>query len=317
MMSLDSLSYNSVTAGIDAGSDPAGAEGGDARPVGQCGDGPVRAEGDRADDDRRHRPLDPHVPRGRVPAFSEAGRSGDRGDRRVRAPVGGGVPPGPRAGPGAPGRAAGAPARAGRVRALLRAAGDRGAAAAAEGAQHAADAARGHVSAAVPGAGTGAQGGPRPEARAAAALQHVDRPRAPLPGQSGPVRRRRFGDRAPGSPGPGAPWSAARSRDPAHGRRPKDSGEGGAMLDHLGVKVKDLASSRRFYTAALAPLGFTVQYEDEAAVAFGPQGAPAFWLGQGEPRGSAHIAFAAKDRAAVKAFHAAAVPAGGKDNGGL
>ena len=43
---------------------------------------------------------------------------------------------------------------------------------------------------------------------------------------------------------------------------------------------------------------------------------PAFWLGQGEPRGSAHIAFAAKDRAAVNAFHTAAVPAGGKDNGG-
>lgn len=88
------------------------------------------------------------------------------------------------------------------------------------------------------------------------------------------------------------------------------------MLDHVGVKVKDLASSKRFYTAALAPLGFTVQYEDKAAVGFGPKGAPAFWLGQGEPRGSVHIAFAAKDRAAVNAFHVAAVPAGGKDNGG-
>ena len=65
----------------------------------------------------------------------------------------------------------------------------------------------------------------------------------------------------------------------------------------------------------MAPLGFTVRYEDEAAVAFGPKGTLAFWLGQGEPRGSAHIAFAAKDRAAVNAFHAAAVPAGGKNNG--
>src|SRR5438046_435379 len=35
-----------------------------------------------------------------------------------------------------------------------------------------------------------------------------------------------------------------------------------------------------------------------------------------EPYGSAHIAFAAKDRSAVNAFHTAAVPAGGKDNGG-
>src|SRR5437899_10223188 len=102
MMRLASLSYDSVTAEIDAGSDPAGAEGGDAGPAGRCGDGPVRAEGDRADDDRRHRQVDPHVTRGRVPALSEAGRPGDRGDRRVRAPVGGRVPPGPRARPGAP-----------------------------------------------------------------------------------------------------------------------------------------------------------------------------------------------------------------------
>ena len=87
------------------------------------------------------------------------------------------------------------------------------------------------------------------------------------------------------------------------------------MFDHIQVKVKDLKSSKRFYTAALAPLGFTVQYEGGGAVGFGPKGAPALWLGEGEPRGSVHIAFAAKDRAAVKAFHAAAVPAGGKDNG--
>jgi catechol 2,3-dioxygenase-like lactoylglutathione lyase family enzyme len=87
------------------------------------------------------------------------------------------------------------------------------------------------------------------------------------------------------------------------------------MLDHLGVKVKNLESSKRFYTAALAPLKFSVQYEDKSAVGFGPKGAPAFWLGQGEVRGSAHVAFAANDRASVKAFHAAAIAAGGKDNG--
>ena len=87
------------------------------------------------------------------------------------------------------------------------------------------------------------------------------------------------------------------------------------MFDHIQIKVKDLKSSKRFYTAALAPLGFTVQYEGGGAVGFGPKGAPALWLGEGDSRGSVHIAFAAKDRAAVKAFHAAAVPAGGKDNG--
>jgi catechol 2,3-dioxygenase-like lactoylglutathione lyase family enzyme len=87
------------------------------------------------------------------------------------------------------------------------------------------------------------------------------------------------------------------------------------MLDHVGVKVKDLGSSKRFYTAALAPLGFTVQYEDKAALGFGPKDAPAFWLMHGDPRGSAHVAFAAKDRASVNAFHAGALSAGGKDNG--
>ena len=87
------------------------------------------------------------------------------------------------------------------------------------------------------------------------------------------------------------------------------------MFDHIQVKVKDLKSSKRFYTAALAPLGFSVQYEDDGVLGFGPKGAPALWLAEGESRGPVHIAFVAKDRAAVKAFYDAALPAGGKDNG--
>ena len=87
------------------------------------------------------------------------------------------------------------------------------------------------------------------------------------------------------------------------------------MFDHVMLKVKDLNSSKRFYTAALAPLGFSVQYEADGGLAFGPKDAPALWLGKGEPNGPVHIAFVAKDRAAVKAFYTAALPAGGKDNG--
>jgi catechol 2,3-dioxygenase-like lactoylglutathione lyase family enzyme len=87
------------------------------------------------------------------------------------------------------------------------------------------------------------------------------------------------------------------------------------MFDHIQLKVRDLKSSKRFYTAALAPLGFTVEYDDDGLIGFGPKGAPALWLGEGESRGPVHIAFAAKDRAAVRAFYAAAVPAGGTDNG--
>ena len=88
------------------------------------------------------------------------------------------------------------------------------------------------------------------------------------------------------------------------------------MFDHVGVRVKDMVSSKLFYTAALAPLGLSVQYEDKAFTGFGPKGAPGLWLmGQSEKGGPAHVALAAKDRAAVNAFHAAAIGAGGKDNG--
>jgi catechol 2,3-dioxygenase-like lactoylglutathione lyase family enzyme len=87
------------------------------------------------------------------------------------------------------------------------------------------------------------------------------------------------------------------------------------MFDHVMVKVKDLNSSKRFYTAALAPLGFGVQYDADGMLGFGPKDAPALWMAKGKPNGPVHIAFAAKDRAAVQAFYAAALPAGGKDNG--
>src|SRR5271170_7076734 len=88
-----------------------------------------------------------------------------------------------------------------------------------------------------------------------------------------------------------------------------------AMFDHIQLKVRDLESSKRFYTAALAPLGFGVEYEADGLVGFGPKGAPALWLSKGNPNGPVHVAFAAKNRAAVRAFYAAGLPAGGTDNG--
>ena len=87
------------------------------------------------------------------------------------------------------------------------------------------------------------------------------------------------------------------------------------MFDHILLKVKDLNASKRFYTAALAPLGFTLEYEGDGMIGFGPKGAPALWLNQGESGGPVHVAFVAENRAAVQAFYAAALPAGGKDNG--
>ena len=88
------------------------------------------------------------------------------------------------------------------------------------------------------------------------------------------------------------------------------------MLDHIGIKVKDVARSKAFYAAALAPLGHGVVMEFEGqAAGFGSHGKPSFWIGRGETGASCHVAFAAPDRAAVDAFYEAAIEAGGRDHG--
>ena len=50
------------------------------------------------------------------------------------------------------------------------------------------------------------------------------------------------------------------------------------MFDHIGLQVKDLAASVRFYEAVLAPLGFVLCSRDETSAGFGPKDAPALWL---------------------------------------
>lgn len=87
-------------------------------------------------------------------------------------------------------------------------------------------------------------------------------------------------------------------------------------IDHIGFNVSDFAASRRFYTAALAPLGITIASEGEDWAMAGDGNAPCFWFGaRGEATNHIHIAFEADSRAAVCAFHAAALAAGGRDNG--
>ena len=89
------------------------------------------------------------------------------------------------------------------------------------------------------------------------------------------------------------------------------------MLDHIGVAVSNYEKSKRFYAAALAPLGYAVVMEFGGdAVGLGAGGRPDFWLSQGASVAPAHIAFAARDRASVDAFYKAAIAAGGRDNGG-
>ena len=103
------------------------------------------------------------------------------------------------------------------------------------------------------------------------------------------------------------------------------------MIDHLGITVTDFAAARAFYDAVLAPLGIGVvmqvgpeQTGGSSHCGYGNSsdqrdiqaGKPSFWIGDGGgPTGSAHICFLAQDRAAVDAFHAAGLAAGGTDNG--
>jgi catechol 2,3-dioxygenase-like lactoylglutathione lyase family enzyme len=86
------------------------------------------------------------------------------------------------------------------------------------------------------------------------------------------------------------------------------------MFDHIGFAVKDVDASIKFYEAALAPLGMVCCSKYDGGAGFGPPGEPLLWLNLGQG-GASHVAFRAKDHAAVQKFHAAALNAGGKDNG--
>jgi catechol 2,3-dioxygenase-like lactoylglutathione lyase family enzyme len=90
------------------------------------------------------------------------------------------------------------------------------------------------------------------------------------------------------------------------------------MLDHVGFAVADYERSKVFYEKALAPLGMALLMEfSDASAGFGTGGRPSFFIeAHGEPvRGRLHIALSAESRAQVDAFHAAALEAGGTDNG--
>jgi catechol 2,3-dioxygenase-like lactoylglutathione lyase family enzyme len=90
-------------------------------------------------------------------------------------------------------------------------------------------------------------------------------------------------------------------------------------FDHLGFSAGNYPRSRAFYVAALAPLGIreTVVYDNERGKISGfGNGEAFFWVGDGEPSGGQiHVAFRAASRAEVDAFYAAAMAAGGTDNG--
>jgi catechol 2,3-dioxygenase-like lactoylglutathione lyase family enzyme len=95
------------------------------------------------------------------------------------------------------------------------------------------------------------------------------------------------------------------------------------MLDHIGFPVSDYNRAKEFYLKALAPLGYALVMEVDQvtekgfrAAGFGIGDKPDFWIGgEGMLSRAIHVAFAAKDRAAVDAFYRAAMAAGAKDNG--
>jgi catechol 2,3-dioxygenase-like lactoylglutathione lyase family enzyme len=92
--------------------------------------------------------------------------------------------------------------------------------------------------------------------------------------------------------------------------------EGEAMLDHIIITVEDYAASRAFYEQALAPLGYSVSMEFDQGCGFSVLEKPDFWIRQGEKvTPNLHVAFTSRDRETVDAFHAAALAAGGTDNG--
>ena len=87
------------------------------------------------------------------------------------------------------------------------------------------------------------------------------------------------------------------------------------MFDHIGIHTNQFDALISFYEAALAPLGYGKLASFEDAAAFGSD-KPTLWIGavEAKPIGI-HIAFAAHNTAAVDRFYAAAIAAGGKDNG--
>ena len=92
------------------------------------------------------------------------------------------------------------------------------------------------------------------------------------------------------------------------------------MIDHLSIGVRDVARAKQFYDAALAPLGYTCLSAGESSLGYG-RDAAALWVIAAErpvaadDKSGLHVCFGAPTRKSVDAFHAAAIAAGGKDNG--
>ncbi|WP_339487171.1 VOC family protein [Pseudomonas sp. EL_65y_Pfl2_R95] len=97
-----------------------------------------------------------------------------------------------------------------------------------------------------------------------------------------------------------------------------------STIDHVGIGVSDISHAQTFYDQALRPLGISLLMRIEAdppvstprRLGFGYKGKPFIWLHAASlPSYGAHMALIAQSREAVDAFYAAAIAAGGQDNG--
>jgi catechol 2,3-dioxygenase-like lactoylglutathione lyase family enzyme len=95
---------------------------------------------------------------------------------------------------------------------------------------------------------------------------------------------------------------------------------GDAMINHVSIGVHDVAKAKRFYDAALEPLGYKCLSEDAGSLGYG-RDAVALWIGAAErpvppdDKSNLHFCFDAPTRKSIDAFHAAALAQGGRDNG--
>ena len=92
------------------------------------------------------------------------------------------------------------------------------------------------------------------------------------------------------------------------------------MIHHVSIGVRDIAAARRFYDAALKPLGVKCLSEDAISLGYGGTEGPRLWLlasGAAVPRDipGLHVCLEAERRSDVDSFHAAAIRNGGRDNG--
>lgn len=92
------------------------------------------------------------------------------------------------------------------------------------------------------------------------------------------------------------------------------------MIDHVSVGVADIARSRKFYDAALQPLGYRCLSESEDSLGYGAETAALWLLKVAQPvaedeKSGLHFCIVAPTRKSVEAFYKAAVRTGGRDNG--